>query len=754
MSNFQTWKEKLTPSMPAELAREIDIFETQIELRKQGKIEEKVFAETRLRRGVYGQRYDNGQRHDGTRVQKLKLPSGDLTKGPETVWDAPGMLRIKISFGGLNPEQMEVLADLSEEYSDGVSHVTTRQDIQYHFIYFDDTPNLMRRLAAVGITTREACGNVVRNVTACPIAGVCRGEAFDVTPYAKACAEFLLGHPDTQDFGRKFKIAFSGCKEEACGLTSMHDMGAIAKKRVVDGKEQRGFEFYVGGGLGAVPHQAKLFDEFLPEEELLPMAQAIVRVFARLGEKRNRARARVKFLIAKLGIEEFRKIVLEERKKLTSDHKWTEYLSKGNEPTEVALKKGISLNGTEVSEEFKSWRATNVYSQMQSDYVVAGVTLPLGDITADQFRGLAAIARRFVKDSIRTTVEQNILFRWVSESDLPELYTALCALDLGESNAGTIVDVTACPGTDTCKLGIASSRGLANELRTRLGEKSLQMDEAVKDLRIKVSGCFNGCGQHHVADLGFYGISRNIGSYTVPHFQVMLGGKWKENAGAYGLAVGAVPSKRIPDVVTRVTDRYVQDRLKGESFQDFIGRIGKVKVKGLIEDLTAVPSHDLDSSLYSDWGDPREFTLTDMGIGECAGEVVSQTQFALAASERELFESQIFFDNQDFRKAGQTAYHSMVHAAQGLVKIQNADVTDEEVVILAEFRKRFCDTGLFYDKYAGSKFADFLFIAKDTVGSNGHTTSDLARQRIEEAQLFIDAAHSCFGRLQGGRVLP
>ncbi len=757
MSNILSWKEKLAPSMSPELAREIDIFETQIELRKQGKIEEKVFAETRLRRGVYGQRYDNGQRHDGTRVQKLKLPSGDLTKGPETVWDAPGMLRIKIPFGGLNPEQMEVLADLSEEYSDGVSHVTTRQDIQYHFIHIDDTPILMRRLAAVGITTREACGNVVRNVTACPIAGVCKGEAFDVTPYAKACAEFLLGHPDTQDFGRKFKIAFSGCKEEACGLTSMHDMGAIAKKRVVDGKEQRGFEFYVGGGLGAVPHQAKLFDEFLPEQELLPMAQAIVRVFARLGEKRNRARARIKFLVARLGIEEFCRLVLEEREKLTSDPHWTEYLSTVNAPMEVPLKKGASFNGSEVSAGFKAWRATNVYSQRQTGHVVAGVTLPLGDITADQFRGLAALARRFVKDSIRTTVEQNILFRWVSESDLPEIYKALCAMGLGEPNAGTIVDVTACPGTDTCKLGIASSRGLANELRTRLGEKSLQLDEAVKDLRIKVSGCFNGCGQHHVADLGFYGISRHIGSYTVPHFQVMLGGKWKKNAGAYGLAVGAVPSKRIPDVVVRVTDRYVQDRLRGESFQDFIGRIGKVKVKGLLEDLTSVPSHDLDSSLYSDWGDPREFTLTDMGVGECAGEVVSQTQFALAASERELFESQFFFDDEDFGKAVQTAYLSMVHAAQGLVKIQNADVTDDEEVVLAEFRKRFCDTGLFYDKYAGSKFADFLFIAKESLqgnGGNGHTTGDLARQRIEEAQLFIDAAHSCFGRLQGGRALP
>ncbi len=757
MNNTPSWKEKLASVMPQELAREIDIFETQIELRKQGKIEEKVFAETRLRRGVYGQRYDNGQRHDGTKVQKLKLPSGDLTKGPETVWDAPGMLRIKIPFGGLYADQMDVLADLSEEYADGVSHVTTRQDIQYHFIHIDDTPTIMRRLAAVGITTREACGNVVRNVTACPISGCCKSEAFDVTGYAKACSRFLLGHPDTQDFGRKFKIAFSGCKEEACGLTSMHDMGAIAKKRVVNGKEERGFEFYVGGGLGAVPHQAKLFDEFLPEEELLPMAQAIVRVFARLGEKRNRARARIKFLVAKLGIDEFRKLVLEERNKLTPDPKWTEYLETVDEPTEVPLKQGSSLNGAEVSEGFKAWRATNVYRQKQKGYIVAAVTLPLGDITADQLRGLATIARRFVKDSIRTTVEQNILFRWVSESDLPELYQALSAIGLGEPNAGTIVDVTACPGTDTCKLGIASSRGLAGELRTRLGEKSLELDEAVKDLRIKVSGCFNGCGQHHVADLGFYGISRNVGSYTVPHFQVMLGGKWKENAGAYGLAVGAVPSKRIPDVVLRVTDRFVQERRKEESFQDFIGRIGKAEVKKLLEDLTQVPSHDLDPSIYSDWGDPREFTLNDMGVGECAGEVVSQTQFALAGSERELFESQILFDDAKFGKAVQAAYLSMVHAAQGLVKIQHADVSDDEETILAEFRKRFCDTGLFYDKYAGSKFADFIFLAKESLkgnGGNGHTTQDLARQRIEEAQLFIDAAHSCFGRLQGGRALP
>lgn len=747
MGEALSWKGKLADQMPPDLAREIDIFETQIELRKQGKIEERVFAETRLRRGVYGQRYDNGQRHDGSRTQKLKLPSGGLTKGPETVWDAPGMMRIKIPFGGVNPEQMEALADLSEDYSDGVSHVTTRQDIQYHFVHIDDTPSLMRRLAAVGITTREACGNVVRNVTACPLAGVCSGELFDVTPYAKACSSFLLGHPDTQDFGRKFKIAFSGCPEEACGLTSMHDMGAIAKKKVVNGEERRGFEFYVGGGLGAVPHKAKLFDEFLPEEELLPMAQAILRVFARLGEKRNRARARIKFLIANLGLDEFRRIVLEERQKLTPDPRWTEFLSTVHEQTEAPLRQEVSLNGAERSAGFEAWVATNVQHQKQPGYVAATVTLPLGDITADQFRALAEIARRFVKDTVRTTVEQNIMYRWVSEVDLPEFYRALCEIGLGEPNAGTIVDVTACPGTDTCKLGIASSRGLARELRSRLSQISCQLDDAVKDLRIKVSGCFNSCGQHHLADLGFYGISRNVNGYTVPHFQVMLGGKWKENAGAYGLAVGAVPAKRIPEVVTRVTECYVKDRFRGENFQDFIRRIGKKEVKAMLEDLTQIPSHAVDPSYYSDWGDPREFTLTDMGVGECAGEVISQAQFTLAVSERELFESQIHLDKEDFKKAVKTAYTSMIHAAQGLIKTQNAEISDDEDAILSDFRQRFVDTKIFYDKYAGSKFADFLFKARDPLKNNGEIGNDQALQRIQEAQLFIDAAHSCYNKL-------
>src|SRR6266404_3657938 len=258
------WKEKLAGRMDTQIAEEIDVFETQMALRRTGKLEEKVFAETRLRRGCYGQRYDNGHRHDGIRTQQLDFMS-DMTKGPDTFWDAPGMQRIKIPFGGVTPDQLDTLAELAEEYADGVLHVTTRQDFQLHYVHIDDTPNLMRRLAAVGITTREACGNSVRNVTACPIAGVCRSEEFDVTPYAKACSKFLLGHPDTQGFGRKFKIAFSGCREKPCGLANMHDMGAIAVKRAEHGVEKRGFELYVGGGLGSVPQNAKLFTSFLFE---------------------------------------------------------------------------------------------------------------------------------------------------------------------------------------------------------------------------------------------------------------------------------------------------------------------------------------------------------------------------------------------------------------------------------------------------------------------------------------------------------
>ncbi|HMB96401.1 MAG TPA: nitrite/sulfite reductase, partial [Tepidisphaeraceae bacterium] len=473
-----TWKEKLQDRIPENLFKEIELFDAQMSLRKVGKVEEKLFAEQRLRRGAYGQRYDNGQRHDGLTTQKLHY--SNLTKGPDTFFDAPGMQRIKIPFGGLNPQQMIVLAELAEEYSDSICHVTTRQDIQLHYIHIEDTPDLFYRLASVGITTREACGNSVRNVTACPLAGVCRTETFDVTPYAKATAYYLLGHPDTQDFGRKFKIAFSGCEHEACALVSMHDLGGIAMKKVIDSKEVRGFRIYVGGGLGAVPHQAKVYEDFVPEDQLLPLARAIGRVFARLGEKKNRNRARLKFLVQKLGIDEFKRLVQEEVRTMPDDPSWRKYFDEIPRYEEKPAWQGVQLNGQKRPEGFDAWASTNVYEQRQPGYAVATVTCPLGDLSSDQMRSLADISQRYAGGNARLTVEQNIVLRWVPQNKLIDLYSELKAIGLGDGGAGTIVDISACPGTDTCKLGIASSRGLAGELRTRLAAKSVNMDQSIR----------------------------------------------------------------------------------------------------------------------------------------------------------------------------------------------------------------------------------------------------------------------------------
>ncbi len=745
------WKNKLSDKISPQLEQQISEFESQMELMRRGEIDPRIFAETRLRRGIYGQRYDNGQRDDGNRVRELNFPSGELMKGPDTVWDAPGMLRIKNPFGAVTVEQMVMMCDLAEEYADGVLHVTTRQDIQYHYVHIDDMPSVMRRLASVGITTQEACGNVVRNVTACPLSGVCHDEAFDVTPYSAALTNFLLGHPDCQDFGRKFKIAFSGCYDHACGLVNMHDLGALAVIKTVDGKLKRGFKLFVGGGLGVVPHPAKIFDEFVPEEELLPLSQAMGRVFARLGEKKNRARARIKFLIAKLGIDEFRKLVLEERKILPHDDRWTSYLQEDPVYGEKAIKDPSDINSSSDEPDFDHWISTNVYPQRQQGYSVVTLALPLGDFSSHQGRKLAAIAEQYVGDAMRLTVEQNIVLRWVSNSDLPQLHKALKEIDLAIPDAGTIVDVTSCPGTDTCKLGIASSRGLAGELRTQLAVKSLEMDEAIKGLRIKVSGCFNSCGQHHVADIGFYGNSRNIKGFKVPHFQVVLGGEWKNNGGSYGMAIGAVPSKKIPNVVSIITGSFVKERKsKDESFQDYVGRVGKKYMRSLIEVEMTVPSYEEDKSYYSDWGDPREFSLGDIGVGECAGEIVTREEFELQTAEREVFEAQLALDENSFEEANEKSLQAMLNAARALIRIEHYDVENSPQIIVDEFKTRFFDTKRFYDKYAKGKFGRYLIRRYDE--KDIQFNEDQIRQHVEESQLFIEAAHSCYARISRGEI--
>ncbi|MGD9696588.1 MAG: nitrite/sulfite reductase [Thermoleophilia bacterium] len=738
------WRERLLDRMPPDLAEEIDIFEGQVELRRQLKIEDRVFAETRLRRGVYGQRYDNGQRHDGLASRRLEFPGGELTKGPETLWDAPGMMRIKIPYGGITPDQLDVIAELAEDYSDDILHVTTRQDVQLHYVHIDDTPDLMRRLAAVGITTREACGNGVRNLTGCPLSGVCHTEAFDTTPYADALFRFLLGHPDCQDFGRKFKPAFSGCAGEACGLVMMHDFGAIARATVeADGTVRRSFDLYVGGGLGTTPQQAKLLYEDHPVEELLPAVQSIARVFGRLGEKANRNRARIKFLVSKLGIDEFRRLVDEERETLPHDPRWTAYLDDVERFDESPVRESLEVadDGAPLPEGYREWVRTNVYRQRQKGYAVATVALPLGDLSATQARRLAEVARTYVGDAVRTTVEQNIVLRWVAESDLPDLYRALRAIDLAAPGAGTIVDVTSCPGTDTCKLGIASSRGLAGELRRRLAERQFELDESVRGLRIKVSGCFNSCGQHHVADIGFFGNSRKINGVTVPHFQVVLGGRWRENAGSYGLAIGSVPSKRIPEVVDVITGRFVAERAPGETFQDFIARLGKKELGALLAELKTVPAYEEDIDPYMDWGDARVFTMGDMGIGECAGEVISKTDLELSFAESIVFDAQVALEEDDLVRADERAFAAMLAGARALVRTENPNVPDEADTIVREFRERFYDTERFFDRFAKGRFARPLF-DRHEAGPPERYDGEAVRGLVEEAQLFIDAVHA------------
>ena len=736
-----SWKDRVSGEMSPEMIAEIDAFEGQIDLKKQGKLDDKFFAETRLRRGAYGQRYDNGLRSDGIEQRTLTFPQ-PLTKGPDTQWDAPGMMRIKIPMGRLSIKQLEVHAELAEEYSDTILHITTRQDIQLHYIHIEDTPDMMRRLAAVGITTREACGNSVRNVTACEYSGVCSTESFDVTPYADACMKYFLGHPDVQDFGRKFKIAFSGCHDNPCGLVTFHDLGAVAK--VVDG--QRGFKVVVGGGLGAVPVEAKVLAEFCPAEELLPLSQAVARVFARLGEKQSRARARIKFLVDKLGLDEFKRLVQVEREGLRVDERWTENLTDLHRLDEKPIRPAGALP-TEGPAAFLKWAKYNLKPQVQEGYYTAVIKLPLGDFTSRQARLIADLARDYTGDGIRCTVEQNLAMRWLSGTDAIAFWERLSAIGFAEAGAGTISDMTSCPGTDTCKLGISSSRGLTAELKKRLTLVEDTLDTQVRELRIKSSGCFNSCGQHHVADIGFTGISRAAGGRKVPHFNVVLGGQWTENAKQYGMVVGAVPSKNIPKTVQVITDHYVANREAGESFQAFIERVGKKDFRGILKPLQVVPSYEEDNSFYSDWGDPREYTIGDIGIGECAGEIVPFVEFGLQAAEQELHNAQDVLDTKggDPAVAAAGGFQSMVTAAKALVRHLDKQCRDDADDVALQFKTHVQDTGLFNDPYVGNKFAHFflgLHASKRYEGAN----AEIAHKCLDEAQLFLDACHASYQR--------
>ncbi|MDE2059004.1 MAG: nitrite/sulfite reductase [candidate division NC10 bacterium] len=567
---------------------DIDTFDQFVQRFWNGEISQDEFKRFRLQNGIYGQRQEGEQ-----------------------------MFRIKIPWGGLSAAQLELLAELAAKAPNGVAHVTTRQNIQLHFIKLEQVTGLMRSLASVGLTTREACGNTVRNVTVGHCAGVCPQELFDVTPYAETIARFLLRNPMNQNLPRKFKIAFSGCPDDL-GLSPMQDIGARAALRSAAGKEERGFQLYVGGGLGPIPRLAELLEEFTPADRLLPTVAAIVRVFDRLGNRDDRHKARMKFVLNRLGIEAFRTLVFQERTGLDST-------MAGQFPALVVWDK-VPLHRTSVvsatsprepdDPAYRRWRATNVLKQKQVGYTMVYIRLELGDITSAQLRTLAFAAREFGDGAVRSTNQQNFALRWIPSERLPALYRVLSAVGLAVPSAERLADVTACPGADTCQLGITSSRGLAAALGALCDDELKGLADET-GIRIKISACPNSCGQHHLADIGLYGGAKKFNGQQVPTYEMLLGAKLTPGQASYAKPVARIPAKNVPGAVEAVLHLYQKERQDGESFNNFLDRYGLESVKTVLAPFTDLPPVSEAPDHYLDYNAEEAFSV-HIGPGECA----------------------------------------------------------------------------------------------------------------------------------------
>ncbi len=565
---------------------EIDTFDEFVQRFWQKQISEVEFQRFRLQHGVYGQRQEGVQ-----------------------------MVRIKIPWGGLSAEQLEALADLAQRTPRRIGHVTTRQNVQFHFVKLAEATEFLGALEKVGLTTREACGNTVRNVTAGACSGVCPQEVFDVTPYAEAVARFLLRNPMNQNLPRKFKIAFSGCPDDE-GITAIHDIGGRAVLHQENGVSHRGFRLIVAGGLGPVPHHAQVLEEFTPADELLATVGAIVRVFDRFGNRENRSRARMKFVLQEFGLEKFRNLVFKERTGLKST-------MGGKFPPIVIREEGPpARNSAPVAIQdlqdpaFQLWRRSNVRAQKQPGYVMVTVRLELGDFTPLQLRLLAFCAREFGDGTVRTTNQQNFLLRWIPEEALVPMYRVLRRADLARSGADRLMDVTACPGADTCQLGITSSRGLALAIGRMVEEKHPDLAEEVGG-RIKISGCPNSCGQHHIATIGFYGGSKKFGGRQAPTYQMFLGGVWGDSTARFGQPTLRLPAKNIPNAIDRLLEIYKANRTNGESLFPFLERFGPKQVVQNLAEFTEIPSYEEAPDGFQDWGEEKTFELKT-GVGECA----------------------------------------------------------------------------------------------------------------------------------------
>jgi len=564
-------------AIEAEIAR----FEDRVQALRRGEITEEQFRPFRLKHGTYGQRQPGFQ-----------------------------MLRVKVAAGVLK----RVLAGIADDFSTGRGHLTTRENVQFHFVKLENVPSAMRRLADAGLTTREACGNTVRNVTACPISGICPGEAFDVTPYALGVSRYLLRHPDFHDLPRKFKIAFSGCEDDgACAVAGIHDVGLIAQVRGSNGTSHRGFKVLVGGGLGSLPTEAAVLTDFLPEEELLPTIEAILRVFTETGNRKNKLKARLKFVLRDKGIEELRRLVFEKRKTVQAPAE-VFTVPTPIQPALVTIApappNGSSAHSVS-DPEYDRWTAHNLMSQRQAGYGAIWIKLPAGTFHNSQMRGLADVLERNELTGVRIAVNQDLVIPWVPFDRVRAIYDELRTLDLAIPGARTISDVTGCPGATTCNLGITRSLTLADVLSHELDGYS---DPEIQKLRIKISGCPNSCGHHHIADIGFYGNVRKVGDQQAPYYQLLLGGQVNAEGVRFGRQILSVPARPIPAILRELLAFYQQDRQPRESFSSWVARTPD---KGIVERLRRlVDVTNATNDVFFDWGDTETFSLK-LGRGEC-----------------------------------------------------------------------------------------------------------------------------------------
>jgi sulfite reductase (ferredoxin) len=706
MQSFRSELESV-PDKSGQAVIEKDIIELEQKIRafREGKIDDEKFRSLRLARGVYG------QRQPGVQMVRIKLPYGKMTLA-----------------------QWKRIAAVSDEYSTGNLHLTTRQDIQIHFVSLDRTPEMWNELEKDNVTIREACGNTVRNITASDMAGIDPDEPFDVTPYAHGMFEYFLRKPVCQEMGRKFKIAFSSSEKDTA-LTFMHDLGAIPRTRIVDarpddpvgrGKLQRGFKVLIGGGLGAQPHLAITTHEFLEEDLLIPYLESVLRVFDRHGERNSRHKARIKFLIQKIGIDALNELVVAEQLALTHQRVAID-TSKFDEPVLPTYQLPTGTIAVKDPFKFEIWKKTNVAPQKQEGYFAVYVRVDNGNISTDKSRSLIEKLKDVIADDIRVTINQGLQFRYIKPEHLEYVYTVLEAEDLAAAGFGSTADVTSCPGTDTCNLGISNSTGTALVLSEVIEEEFPEFLYN-KELAIKISGCMNSCGQHGMASIGFHGSSLKVKGQVLPALQVLIGGGVLGGGeGRISDKILKVPSKRAPDVLRYVLNDYKNNNTE-ESFLLYSERKGDRYYYDLLKPLASLEA--LQAEDFIDFGQQEKFS-TAIGVGECAGVMIDLVATLILEAEEKINNSEECISAKAWADGIYHAYSAQVHTAKALLLQQGVQCNTQQG-ILKDFDTHFTEKGLYT---LSESFKTLVLRMNDTPPSE-----KFANEYVQQAKGIVEFA--------------